>query len=175
MEVLVKELLYISWTDGNRDNDMYETVNLAELIRVQISEVMDLLLKKEQVLDVELPSTIMCQVIRSQMERAIQNIIVNAIRYSPNGERIKITMSAIDDNIQCEIENTGVYIPDEALAHLFEAFYRLDNSHNRATGGTGLGLYIVKSVMENHQAKYGIKNTQHGVQFWFNLPQKNIQ
>lgn len=175
MEVLVKEFLYISRADSNKDNDMYETVNLAELIRVQISGVMDLLLEKEQLLDVEIPNTILCQVICSQMERAIQNIIVNAIRYSPNGARIKITMSVIDDNVRCEIENMGVYIPDEALTHLFEAFYRSDNSHNQATGGTGLGLYIVKSVMENHQAKYGIRNTQRGVQFWFNLPQKNTQ
>ena len=106
------------------------------------------------------------------MERAIQNILVNAIRYSPDGELIWVSLAEADDTVCCEVENTGVYIPEDALSHLFEAFYRTDTSRNRNTGGTGLGLYIVRKIMEMHHAEYGIQNTKRGVLFWIKLPIK---
>lgn len=169
MEILVKELLYISRVDNSK-NLVYKTADIAELIRVQIAGVTDLLVKKKQNLHVDIPDKMLCEFEQFQMERAIQNILVNAIRYSPNGEQINISLICKHDIIRCEIENTGIYIPDDALIHLFEAFYRVDTSRNRDTGGTGLGLYIVYKVMEMHHAEYGIKNTNNGVLFWFQLP-----
>ncbi|MFR4334212.1 MAG: ATP-binding protein, partial [Ruminococcus sp.] len=65
-----------------------------------------------------------------------------------------------------------VHIPEEMIPHLFEAFYRADTSRNRNTGGTGLGLYIVRKIMELHHAKYGIQNTSRGVVFWLEMPQE---
>ncbi len=174
MEALVKELLYISRSENTREIAAYETANLAEIFRVQIADVTDLFLEKKQSLDVELPDCVLCEMVRSQIERAVQNIIVNAIRYSPDGSQIKVAVSVFHSTVHCEVENTGVHIPDDTLPHLFEAFYRADCSRNRETGGTGLGLYIVKTVMENHRAKYGIKNTEHGVMFWFDLPEKEV-
>ena len=94
----------------------------------------------------------------AQMERAIQNVLVNAIRYSPKGEVIYKSLSNGKNTVYCEIENTGVHIPEDRIPHLFEAFYRADTSRNRNTEGTGLGLYIVRKIMELHNAKYGIKN-----------------
>ena len=174
METLVKELLYISRSENNRELAVYETVNLAEIFRVQIAGVTDLFLGKNQSLKVEFPDCVLCEVERSQMERAIQNLIVNAIRYSPDGAQVKVAVSVFHRTVHCEVENTGIHISDEILPHLFEAFYRADRSHNSGTGGTGLGLYIVKTVMEKHQAKYGIKNTEQGVMFWFELPKKKV-
>lgn len=55
---------------------------------------------------------------------------------------------------------------------MFEAFYRVDASRNRNTGGTGLGLYIVRKIMDLHHAKYGIKNSDRGVLFWFKMTQR---
>ena len=118
------------------------------------------------------PSLLYCEVEQAQMERAIQNILVNAIRYSPSGELIRISLSETHGTIRGEIENTGVRVPNDALPHLFEAFYRADASRNRNTGGTGLGLYIVRKIMEMHRANYGISNTSNGVLFWFELPCK---
>lgn len=172
METLVKELLYISRTESSSGLAASETVNLAELFRVQIAGVTDLFLGKKQILDVELPGCILCEAIRSQMERTLQNIIVNAIRYSPDGAQIKVSGSVFHNTVRCEVENAGVHIPKEALPHLFEAFYRADRSRSSGTGGTGLGLYIVKTVMERHRASYGIRNTEQGVMFWFELPGK---
>ena len=61
------------------------------------------------------------------------------------------------------VENTGARIPEEALPHLFEAFYRTENSRNRSTGGSGLGLYLVKMILDRHGAECAIENTKDGV------------
>ena len=69
------------------------------------------------------------------------------------------------ETVYCQIENTGVFIPEEALVHLFEAFYRVEQSRNRQTGGSGLGLYIVKMILDQHGASYRMGNTCDGVCF----------
>lgn len=99
--------------------------------------------EKKQHLEANIPTRLYCEVEQAQMERAIQNILVNATHYSPSGELIRISLSETHGTIRGEIENTGVRVPDDAIPHLFEAFYRADTSRNRNTGGTGLGLYIV--------------------------------
>ena len=171
MEKLVKELLYVSKTDGPQKSE-YKTVDFAEIVRVQIAAVTDLLEEKKQRLEVNIPDRLSCEVERAQMERAIQNILVNAIRYSPDGELIRVSLAEADATVCCEVENTGVHIPEDALSHLFEAFYRTDTSRNRNTGGTGLGLYIVRKIMELHKAEYGIRNSSRGVLFWLKIPTK---
>ena len=171
MENLIKELLYVSKTEGTQKS-AYKVVDFAEVFRVQLATVSDLSEEKKQHLEVNIPDRLYCEVEQVQMERAIQNILVNAIRYSPSNESIHITLSEIHGTIRGEIENTGVHVPDDALPHLFEAFYRADASRNRNTGGTGLGLYIVRKIMEMHHAKYSITNTSNGVMFWFELPCK---
>ena len=168
MESLVKGLLYIAKTD-EKSGLKYQTINLAELIRVQIASLSDLLSEKQQQLDVAMPDKVLCQLDPSQMERALQNILSNAIRYSPTNELIRISLVNTEKKVRCEIENSGVHIPEDNLHHLFEAFYRADNSRNLNTGGTGLGLYIVHKILDAHNAKYGILNTNNSVLFWFEL------
>ena len=171
METLVRELLYVSKVDGNQKSE-YKLIDFAELVRVQIAEAADLLSQKEQHLEADIPDKLLCELEPAQIERAIQNILVNAIRYSPNGERIRISLTKENDTVYCEIENTGIHIPEDTISHLFQAFYRGDISRNRNTGGTGLGLFIVRKIMELHQAKYGIKNSSSGVLFWFVMSAK---
>ena len=173
METLVKELLYLSKTDESQKSE-YKMIDLAELLRIQIADVTELLSEKELSLTVDIPDKLLCEVDSAQMERALQTILINAIRYSPNGEEINISLSNEKNTniVFCKIENTGVTIPEEEISHLFEAFYRVDASRNRNTGGTGLGLYIVRKIMDLHHAKYGIKNSDRGVLFWFKMPQR---
>lgn len=171
MEKLVKELLYVSKADGNRRSE-YKVVDFAEIVRVQIAAVTDLLEEKKQRLEVNIPDRLSCEVEPAQMERAIQNILVNAVRYSPDGEIIRVSLAEVDDTVCCEVENTGAHIPEDALPRLFEAFFRTDTSRNRNTGETGLGLYIVRRIMELHKAEYGIRNSSRGVLFWLKIPTK---
>ena len=96
------------------------------------------------------------------LKKAFTNIIKNAITYSPEGENIIIE----GHNNILKVINTGVTIEEKEIEKLFKAFYRVDKSRNRKTGGTGLGLYIVKSIFDKHgNIKYHIKSNENSVEF----------
>ena len=100
---------------------------------------------------------------RAMLAKAIGNLLANAALYSPCGENIRIWSGMKDDAPTLIIENTGVHIGEDALPHLFDAFYREEGSRNRQTGGSGLGLYLVRIILERHGANCAIDNTAAGV------------
>ena len=93
------------------------------------------------------------------LEKACKNIIHNAVMYSPHNEKVYIKLSedSKQGQIEMQIINTGVNIKDEDLQQIFKPFYRIEKSRNRNTGGNGLGLYIVKQILETLDIKYSIK------------------
>ena len=93
------------------------------------------------------------------------NIVSNAILYSPRGSSIYMDSFSKNGAVVFQIENTGVHIPEVEIPKLFDAFYRMEQSRTRKTGGSGLGLYIVKTILEQHNIIYSLKNTDRGVLF----------
>ena len=81
-----------------------------------------------------------------------------AIKYTPAGGSVAVELSQQDGHICCTVKDTGIGIPQEHQAHVFERFYRVDKSHSRQTGGTGLGMAIVKHVAEVHQAQLKLES-----------------
>ena len=102
---------------------------------------------------------------KSLIQKVINNLVSNAVSYSPEESHITITAFQRNGNVVFELENTGVHIPENEIPKLFDAFYRIEHSRNRKTGGSGLGLYIVKAILEQHQTTYSITNTSNGVLF----------
>ncbi|MCM1989054.1 sensor histidine kinase [Oceanirhabdus seepicola] len=105
-----------------------------------------------------------------KIETIIENLYSNSIRYSTIGEKIRIKMETKQGKCMCIIENSGARIPEEELFKIWEPFYRIEKSRNKDLGGTGLGLYIVKQILEKHKSEYGIENTEWGVKAYFSLP-----
>ena len=97
------------------------------------------------------------------LQKALDNLLGNAAAYSGAGNQIIVKLWKENEITNLTIENTGAHIPDENIPKLFEAFYRVEQSRNRQTGGTGLGLYIVKTILNLHEAKIEIANTLQGV------------
>lgn len=95
------------------------------------------------------------------LEKVFSNIIGNAVVYSPIGAAVNVYL----ERGFFSVENTGVHIDKNDLEQIFIPFYRIDKSRNRNTGGSGLGLYIVKTVLEHHHLPYYIENTKSGVRF----------
>jgi len=110
----------------------------------------------------------------NELRSAIGNLLSNAVRYTPAGGRIGLTVARRDDAIVVEVRDTGVGIAAEHIPRLTERFYRVDRSRSRETGGTGLGLAIVKHVAQRHRAKLEIESTvggeQHGSTFRLRFP-----
>ena len=87
---------------------------------------------------------------RGQVIMAINNLIENAINYSPDSTRVAITLKVIDSIAEVAVSDQGIGIPEKDLERIFERFYRVDPARSRLTGGTGLGLSIVKHIATNH-------------------------
>ena len=171
LQGMVQEILTISKMESAGFQVKKKEINLAELIRVQIAELNDLLEEKEMVLTLSLPETCKCMADPGLMETVIRNLLVNALRYSPAGEEIRVELlkKEQEKELVFTIENTGVHIPEQDLGRIFDAFYRVDSSRNRKNGGSGLGLYIVREILEQHGAWYEMKNTKKGVLFQFKI------
>lgn len=165
METMVQELLTISRMDTPGYACHYEPVDLATLIRQCLTAQEDIFIQKDILLTCELPESAIHHGDGQLLKRAFDNLISNALSYSPNGNRIVVSVEQQDNSISVSIENTGVHIEPEELPRLFEAFYRPDQSRSRQTGGSGLGLYIVKRILDLHHAQYVLGNSKDGVMF----------
>lgn len=100
------------------------------------------------------------------LENAISNIVSNAVMYSPKKEKVFIEFKSN----MVRIENTGIHIENKDLEQLFNPFFRVDRARSRYTGGSGLGLYIVKTIFDYHNISYKIENSQNGILFTIKLP-----
>jgi two-component system sensor histidine kinase SenX3 len=108
---------------------------------------------------------------RDQLTMAIQNLIENAINYSPENTKVAVTSRIKDGIVEISITDQGIGIPEEDLARIFERFYRVDPARSRQTGGTGLGLSIVKHVAAKHGGDIKVWSAENvGSTFTFMLP-----
>ncbi|WP_446899116.1 ATP-binding protein [Clostridium sp. LBM24168] len=101
------------------------------------------------------------------IEQVATNFLTNAIRYTDSGGKIILSIEKSSDKFILSVENSGSHIPEVQIGKVWDNFYRIDKSRNRKLGGTGLGLAIVKNILTLHKYKYGVKNTERGVKFYF--------
>ena len=97
------------------------------------------------------------------LQKVVDNLLGNAATYSPPGNSVRVNLRQVEEKVYLTIENTGVHIPEDDISKLFEPFYRVEQSRNRQTGGSGLGLYIVKTIINLHNAEVSVQNTDDGV------------
>ncbi len=103
---------------------------------------------------------------------ALHNLIANAIQYSPRGSRVGVGVSQADGIVEIAVTDQGIGIPDDELDRVFERFFRIDPARSRHTGGSGLGLSIVKHVVQNHGGDVRVwSQPAHGSTFTIRLPQ----
>ena len=105
------------------------------------------------------------------LRQVVLNLTSNAIKYSPRGGDIRVGLTGEPDVVRWEIKDTGIGIPKESQRHLFEKFYRADNVAALETDGTGLGLYLVRLIVEQIGGQVGCASEEgHGATFYFSVP-----
>jgi signal transduction histidine kinase len=105
--------------------------------------------------------------------RVLNNLVSNALRYTPAGGTVSITAAPLGGGARVEVADSGEGVPPEILPYIFDRFYRGDQSRNRATGGAGLGLAIAKGIVEAHGGEIGVESTPgQGARFYFTLPER---
>ena len=161
MERLVKEILAISKIEMDGLAGNLESVSIAHLLSKVTENLLPLALEADINYHTEISGDIVILGNRSLLEKAIHNIVNNAVRHSPKGAEVSVQLL----EHQLIVTNTGTVIPEEELSVLFTPFYRVEKSRNKATGGSGLGLYLVKTILELHGLEYRIENKENSVVF----------
>lgn len=169
MNRMVRELTsLISYEFGNNTPDLTD-FNICDLIRSVTESLSIKLEEKGAKLKTELPESLMVRADEFKIEEVYTNYLNNAMNHL-DGER-HITVRAVEDDkrITVYVYNDGMPIPEESIPHLWEKFYKVDKARTRAYGGSGIGLSIVKAIMDAHGGGYGVSNKEHGVEFYFYL------
>ena len=160
---MVQELLTISRLDTPGYTCKKSNLNLSNFIIDRVTAFEDLFMQKDLTVEQSISPEVYILGDMQLLQKALDNLLGNAAAYSGAGNQVLIKLWKDTETTTLTIENTGAHIPDEAISKLFEPFYRVDQSRNRQTGGTGLGLYIVKTILDLHGAKIEIANTIQGV------------
>ena len=151
---MVTDLLHLSRIDNATSNLDVELINFTAFItfilnRFDKIKSQDENLKYELIRDYPITS-VWIEIDTDKMTQVIDNILNNAIKYSPDGGKITISMKTTDDQMILSISDQGLGIPKQDLPKIFDRFYRVDRARSRAQGGTGLGLAIAKEIIKQH-------------------------
>ena len=150
MTRLVKDLLVLSKHDSGIMLQL-EEVNTEEMVRSCVSRLSMVADSKAIQLTCEcLFDELLIVIDRDRMEQVLVNIIGNAIKYTPEGGSVQVSLTRVMQNILVRVRDTGIGIPKSDLPHIFERFYRVDKARSRQMGGTGLGLAIAMEIVEMH-------------------------
>jgi len=169
LETMVQEILTISRLETTGDHLRQERLDCVQIVKSYLSETEDLIAEKDLQIHLDIPSATFIRGNKMLMEKVFSNLIGNAIKYSPYGASIYISAYADYEQIRFSVENTGVHIPEDSIPKLFDAFYRVEQSRSRKTGGSGLGLYIVQEILRQHGSECAVCNTKNGVKFSFTI------
>ena len=169
MNKMVKQLLTLTALEFGNDMPVMERFDIAALIHGILSSAGILLQQKEArvVFDQEEPVWVWAD--EFKIEEVITNYLNNAMNHLEGERRIEIRLERKEKEVRITVFNTGRHIPEEDLGNLWTKFYKVDKARTREYGGSGIGLSIVKAIMDSHNKSCGVENVNGGVEFWFTV------
>ena len=174
MNEMVKKLLTLNQLEFGNDKIEMERFDLAQLIRGKIQSAQILAQQKEASLSYTGPEVLHVWGDEFKVEEVLTNYLSNAFNHV-EGERI-VRVSAVrnEKKVRVSVFNTGQPIPEEDLDRIWIKFYKVDKARTREYGGSGVGLSIVKAIMDSFHQGYGAVNHEDGVEFWFELDDADL-
>lgn len=171
MNDMVKRLLTLNQIEFGEDELVMERFDINELVKSVASANELRASQKELKITCDIKDTpLYVWADEYKVEEVITNYISNAINHCCNENIIKVAVGQIDkENVRVSVFNTGKNIPEEDIDHIWEKFYKVDKARTREYGGNGIGLSIVKAIVESMGKKCGVNNLPDGVEFWFDL------
>ncbi len=170
MNTLVLSLLEASLYSSGMKALNKEEFQLNEFIKEYMKAAKPIFEEKEinaKFIDSETPLMVFAD--KSQIERVLSNYISNACSHTKNEKEIIVSVEASGEKYKVSVYNSGSFIDDKDKDNIFNSFYRADKAHSRKEGRFGLGLSIVKSIMDMHKCECGFTNKENGVEFWFEI------
>ena len=169
MNKMVRKLLTLNQMEYGSNQITINRFEISELIRGVIANSHLLLEQNEIVVDNEIRDNLYVYGDEFQIEEVVSNYFSNAIHYCLNDKRIHVYAEEGEHAVRFCVHNTGNPIPEESLNQVWVKFYKVDKARTREYGGSGIGLSIVKAIMDAHNQPFGVFNTEDGVTFWFEL------
>jgi heavy metal sensor kinase len=155
---IVGQLLALARADAGKMSLNFRTINLSDLMKDLCTEVEILCVEKTLSLKRKFPDGITVNGDTGSLRSLFQNILANAVRYTPEGGRIIVSLHREKTMVRVSIEDTGIGIPAEEQSQIFERFYRVDKARSRGEGGSGLGLAICRQIADNHGAAIEVES-----------------
>ena len=163
---LVKELMLLATADANKLKLQKEPVDIDKFLKEITDPYVEYARLQEKTLSLDLNCNKTINIAPNKISQLIIILLDNAIKYTAEGEEIKVSSFHKDGKCVIEISDTGIGIGDEQKKHIFERFYRADKARSRETGGTGLGLSIAQTIVKLHGGSIKVSdNTPKGTKF----------
>lgn len=169
MNKLVKNLLTLNKLESGKDAVMMERFDIVSLINGVLQSMNILITQKEAKVHFEADSPVYVWADEFKVEEVVTNYVSNALNHLDKEREIEIKLSMREKIVKISVFNTGSPIPEADVPNLWNKFYKVDKARTREYGGSGIGLSIVKAIMEGMKQSYGVKNYDNGVEFWFTL------
>lgn len=160
MRVLVNDLLFLAKSDAAKDTIIKSSVNFSDLVWSCVLPFESIAYEKGKQLLSDIMSDISLMGDEGKLKQLISILLDNACKYSDENGSIKLTLKQKQDKIFLEVTNTGEPIPVQHMPHLFERFYRADESRSRECGGYGLGLSIAQNIVNIHNGKISVTSSK---------------
>lgn len=173
MNRMVKKLLSLNQIEFGNEPVNFERFDLTEVIKSILGSTEILFQQKEAKVSFEAAEPVCVWSDEYMAEEVLTNYISNALNHLGGEKRIIISMEQKETTVRVKVYNDGTPIPKEALERIWDKFYKVDKARTREYGGSGIGLSIVKAIMNTLNQDFGVENKEQGVEFWFELDTKN--
>jgi signal transduction histidine kinase len=167
---LSQSLNTLAQDNGASGERALETIDLVPAVRSAVELTRSSFNGKAIRVQLNLPERLSARAEPDQLAQVLANLLQNASRYTPDGGLVTVAAEARRSDVLVSVTNTGDAIPQQDLPHLFERFYRVEKSRDRAHGGAGIGLAIVKQLVEATGGRVGAESHAGITKFWFSLP-----
>ena len=172
MNTMVKNLLALNQLEFGNDITSMERFDIADLVQNVLNSVGILMEQKGIHLIFKTNEPLYVWADEFKVEQVVTNYVSNAINHCDYDKIIEVKLVRNGGSVRVSVFNTGNPIPENDLDKIWIKFYKVDKARTREYGGSGIGLSIVKAVMESMNKEYGVKNYDNGVEFWFEVDGK---
>ena len=171
MNRMVKNLLTLNQLELGQEEVTFERFDIMEMIHGIIQSCEILLQQKEADVRLNTEDAVFVWADEWKVEQVFRNYFSNALNHL-DGKKIidvRVITNQEKGTARISVFNTGAQIPEEDIEQIWNKFYKVDKARTREYGGNGIGLSIVKAIMDSFHKEYGVKNYSNGVEFWFEL------
>ncbi len=169
MTSMVQKLLSLNELEFGRDKVNLQRFDLVQLVKGKINSTQILADQKDAGLHYDGPEVLHVWGDEFKIEEVLTNYLSNALNHVDGKRQIRVSTKQQDGKVRVSVYNDGTPIPQEDLEKIWVKFFKVDKARTREYGGSGVGLSIVKAIMDSHHQKFGVCNHEEGVEFWFEL------